>query len=612
MQEHMDDWSNTRDRPPDKKSRTRSMFLRFLFGVSGFVLLTVVAAGAMVPQLLDMHNTYAHAHNDQDQTTQSNTSGQATLKLDPNAHTLSIQAKVSNAPLDTPLVMHVHGGGSCTGPILFLLQATSSDAGRASTSMTFSIDENDTTLPNNWFFNVHDTTRQDADGKPLSIACGPIKVDSSGLKGRAQLRPVQQQTVEGLNQTTQSNTSGLTTLLLNPTAHTLTVQAIVFGAPPDIPLVLHVHGGGSCTGPILFPLQATSDDAGHASATMTFNDPQDSTIPNNWFFNVHDATRQGSDGKPLSIACGPIQTIDSTIAFAKLNPVQSTPGNPTPVQTTTQSTTEGITTIQLDPSTHTLAVEAIVFGAPLNTPLVMHIHGGGSCTGPILFPLQATSDNAGNAFATMTFNDPQDSTIPNNWFFNVHDTTRQDADGKPLSIACGPIQVTDPSGLTGHALLCPVQPSQTTVPTVTPLTTITSPTSPTTAPATQNTTQGLTVLYLNAAAHTLTVLSHVVGAPPNTPLTMNIHGGGSCTGPTLFMLQTTSDSAGNATAIMPFNDTQDTTVSNQWFFDVDNATKQGPDGKPLSIACGPVQAAGQVGLAQLNLFQLPQLPQQLN
>src|SRR5689334_21170558 len=111
MQEHMDDWSNTRDRPPNKKSSTRSKFLRFLFGVSGFVLLTAVAAGAMVPRLLDMQNTFAHARNDQNQATQSNTSGQATLKLDPDAHTLSIQAKVSDAPLDTPLVMHVHGGG---------------------------------------------------------------------------------------------------------------------------------------------------------------------------------------------------------------------------------------------------------------------------------------------------------------------------------------------------------------------------------------------------------------------------------------------------------------------------------------------------------------------
>ena len=206
--------------------------------------------------------------------------------------------------------------------------------------------------------------------------------------------------------------------------------------------------------------------------------------------------------------------------------------------------------------------------------------------------LQATSDNAGNAYATMTFsqdanNNALPTTIPTDWFFNVHDSTRQGPDGKPLSIACGPVKVADSSGLRGDALMLPVQPSQTTAPTKTPS-------------ATQSTTQGLTVLYLNAAAHTLNVLVHVIGAPPSTALSMNIHGDGSCTGPTLFMLQTKSDNTGNATAIMPFDDPQDTTIPNNWFFNVDNIAKQGPDGKPQSIACGPILAPGPVGLAQLS------------
>src|SRR5436190_13678410 len=204
MQEHVDDWSNIPDGPSPKKSRTRAMLLRFLFGGLGFVLLTAVAAAALVPQLAHTQKMYAapqyggygqHYSHSSDQTTHttqithSTTSGQTTLRLDPNAKTLDIQAKVSDAPPNTSLVMHVHGDGSCTGPILFMLQATSDDRGNASATKTFSQDANDdplpTTLPDNWFFNVHDSTRQGSDGKPLSIACGAIKVDSSRLTGCA-------------------------------------------------------------------------------------------------------------------------------------------------------------------------------------------------------------------------------------------------------------------------------------------------------------------------------------------------------------------------------------------------------------------------------------------
>ena len=254
---------------------------------------------------------------------------------------------------------------------------------------------------------------------------------------------------------------------------------------------------------------------------------------------------------------------------------------------TTQSTTQGLATLQLDPDAKTLDIRAKVSDAPVNTPLVMHVHGDGSCTGPIFFTLEATSDDTGHTFTTKTFDHQDDPTIPSNWFFNVHDTTRQGSDGKPLSIACGPIKVADSSRLRGDALVLPVQPSQTTTPTKTPS-------------ATQSTTQGLTVLYLNAAAHTLNVLVHVIGAPPNTALSMNIHGDGSCTGPTLFMLQTVSDKTGNATAIMPFDDPHDTTIPSNWFFTVHDLTKQGPDKQPLTIACGPIQTPGQVGLAQLS------------
>jgi Cu/Zn superoxide dismutase len=358
---------------------------------------------------------------------------------------------------------------------------------------------------------------------------------------------------------------------------------------------MDLHDEGNCTGPILFTLQAISDTTGHASATLTFGDQEDTTIASDWFFNVHDTTRQAPDGEPLSIACSPIQVIDPTIGFAKLDPVQQNQTIPTPTPTTgsqtIQSTTQGLTTLQLDPNVHKLTIQANIFGAPPNIPLVMHIHGDGSCTGSILFMTHATSNASGFASITMMFNDQQDTTIPKNWFFNVHDATKQAPDGKPLSIACGPIQVVDPSDLIAYAPLSPVQPSQ-IVTTATPAVT-----------TTQSTTQGLTILFLNSTMHTLNVLVHLVGAPPNTSLALDIHGDGSCTGKTLFMTPTISNNLGNANAIIPFNDQKDTTIPGNWFFTVRDSTKIGPDGQSRSIACGPIQAPGQVGLAQLSPVQ---------
>jgi hypothetical protein len=370
---------------------------------------------------------------------------------------------------------------------------------------------------------------------------------------------------------------------------------------------MHVHGDGSCTGSILFGLHTTSDNDGHAFVSMTFsqdihNNPLPTTIPSDWFFNVHDTTRQGLDGKPLSIACGPVQTIDPTTGFAKLDPVQS-PVAATPTQNpfgvttgiTTLSTTEGLTTLHLDPNAHTLTIQANIFGAPPNIPLAMDVQGDGSCTGSILFPpLQATSDFAGNASATTTVNYTQNTMIPKNWFLNVHDATNQASDGMLPSLACGPIQVVDPSDSLAYALVLPVQPSQT------------APIAP--LPTVQGTTQGLSVLFLNAAKHVLNVLVHLMGAQPNIPLSLDIHGDGSCTGPTLFIIPATSNVTGNATALMPFNNVQDTQIPNNWFFSVDDPTKKGPDGQPLSLACGPIQTPGQVGLAQLTPVLGPLAP----
>src|SRR5947209_3156861 len=212
MQKNMDDWSNNPDSPPCRKSRTRTKFARFLFGVLGSVLLVAVAAATMVPKLTYRLPTQAHS-------VQSSIRGHAKLKLDPNTQTLTIQANVSGVPSNTPLVMHVHGGNSCTGSILFTLQATSDNTGHATTTMIFD-DQQDTTIPSDWFFNVHDTTKTGPDGKPLSIACGPIQVDSSGLTGEATLSSVQP---EGQNGSTLSTTQGLTTLHVDTNAHTLTI-----------------------------------------------------------------------------------------------------------------------------------------------------------------------------------------------------------------------------------------------------------------------------------------------------------------------------------------------------------------------------------------------------
>jgi Cu/Zn superoxide dismutase len=581
MHKHLDGWSHSSDRP----SPIKTLLSRFLLSILASLLVIAAAVAAMIPQLT-YNKQQAHAAS-----IQNTAQDYAKLQLDPDAETLDIYAKIFDAPPNTPLVMNVHDQGNCTGPILFTLQATSDDQGHAFTTMTFD-DQQDTTISSNWVFNVQDTTRQATDGKSLSIACGPIQVDASGLTGQACLSTVQS---PNPGPVIQSTTQGMTTLHLDMTVHTLSIQALLFNAPPNIPLVMNLHDEGSCTGPILFTLQTTSDPTGHASAMMTFGDQDDTTIASDWVFNVQDTTQQAPDGKSLSIACSPVQVIDPTIGFAKLDPVQQDLPMPTPTPSTgdqlTQSATQGLTTLQLDPNAHILTTQTNIFGAPPNTPLIMHIHGNGNCMGPILFTLQMTSNASGFASTTTTFNDQLDTTIPKNWFFNVHDATRQAPDGKPLSIACGPIQVVDPSDLIAYAPLSPVQPS--------PVTTTATP--PVITP--QSTTQGLTILFLNASVHILNVLAHVVGAPPNTSLALDIHGDGSCTGPTLFMMAITSSITGDVNAIIPFNDQQDTAIPNNWFLTVHDSTKLGPDGQSRSIACGPIQTPGLIGLAQLSPVQ---------
>lgn len=582
MQDPIDNWSTISDGPSRKKLRTRPMFNRFLFGILGSVILIGAAAAAIIPKLIgNQLRTYAYS-------SQSTTHGHVTLQLDPDLHVLAVQAKLSGAPPNTPLAMNILSG-SCTGAKLFPLQATSDDQGYASTAMIFS-DQQDTTIASNWFFNVYDTTRQASSGNKLSIACSAIQVASTGLTGQTQLEPVQQ---EGMNLATQSTTQGLAMLQLNPAAHTLTVQALIFGAPSNIPLVMNILGSESCTGPALFMLQATPDSQGHIFTSMTFDDKQDSIIPSDWSFNIQDTTRQGDDGNPLSIACGPVQAVDPMIAFARLAPVQPSQIQPTPTSTLNQttpipSTTEGLATLQLNPNTHILTIQANIFGAPPNTPLTMNIHHA-SCTGSTIpLPMQVTSDSAGNASLTTTANDQQDTTIPKTLFFSVDVTTKQGLGGQSLSIACAPIEVADPSDQIAYALLCPAQ--------LTPLT----PSSTTPAPTVttgQRMTQGLAMLFLNAAKHTLNVLAHLIGAPPNTSLGLDIHGGGSCTGPTLFMIPATSNAGGNINALMPFTDPTDPKLSQNLFFSVH---MQGPNGQLLSIACGPILTAGQIGLAQLS------------
>src|SRR5437588_13095145 len=89
MQEHIDGWSSTPNGPSRKKSRTRAMFLRFLFGGLGFVLLTAVAAAAIVPQLAHTQKMYAapqywgHEQDyrqSQDQTAQTTQTTQSTTQ----------------------------------------------------------------------------------------------------------------------------------------------------------------------------------------------------------------------------------------------------------------------------------------------------------------------------------------------------------------------------------------------------------------------------------------------------------------------------------------------------------------------------------------------------
>jgi len=145
-------------------------------------------------------------------------SGKATVTLADNQGTLTATLStlgLSNAPVGVHLIMHIHAKntniqkpGLCKGPILFVIKAVPgeeaklqvSDAGKFSAkNLQFTVNpdlkpEQQALLNasdlSTWFVNVHNADNiNPVDNKPISIACGPIKVAANAKKGTATLKP---------------------------------------------------------------------------------------------------------------------------------------------------------------------------------------------------------------------------------------------------------------------------------------------------------------------------------------------------------------------------------------------------------------------------------------
>jgi hypothetical protein len=186
MQKQEHDRSNVPSRPLHKEARTRTRSLWFLLSGLGIATLVVLVTVTLIPY----SQIYA-ASKKGTTTKQTTVTADGVVKLEGNGK-LVFMANISTNPPATKMgvVGHIHQG-QCMGPKLFILgeQKIDTKGNAALGAKEFSKDETGgnipNAIPNNWFFNIHDTDAKDAKGDPISLGCREVIIDpnSNGKVG---------------------------------------------------------------------------------------------------------------------------------------------------------------------------------------------------------------------------------------------------------------------------------------------------------------------------------------------------------------------------------------------------------------------------------------------
>ncbi len=211
MEMHTNDRLNASEGPSQKKSRVTR--LSFLLPRVGLVLLA-----CCITMLTVVQSTYGR--------TDAVAKNKGTVKL--NGDGSSLQATLdslvlSGLPKNANLIIHIHAKNTtstavadqCKGPVLFVIKdvVTSDAQGKVdvaqATDFTLQSPAPDPSLLkasdlSTWFLNVHNAAVIGADGKPASVACGPLSA-----KGVATLKLAAQKKAGNQNQgNNQANNQG--------------------------------------------------------------------------------------------------------------------------------------------------------------------------------------------------------------------------------------------------------------------------------------------------------------------------------------------------------------------------------------------------------------------
>jgi hypothetical protein len=197
MQEQVKDEIHITSRPTRKGSQARLKSLWPQLNTLGCALLVVLVFGILILQLIDHQEIYAATlkttGTPTDTQENSKTTAKATLKDDQG--TITFEASISTNLHNTPILAHVHEGGSPTGPILLMLHGETDQSGKVDLGpQSFSIANGPKTngqslpssIPTDWFFNVHDANVIDpATNDPVSLGSAPFTANSKGTSAKA-------------------------------------------------------------------------------------------------------------------------------------------------------------------------------------------------------------------------------------------------------------------------------------------------------------------------------------------------------------------------------------------------------------------------------------------
>lgn len=214
--------------------------------------------------------------------------------------------------------------------------------------------------------------------------------------------------------------SGKADLAWNAQKQSLTVSITLFGLAPNSTHPAHIHQGSCETSDngvyhALNPVIADKSGKGYSNTKI---DLVKNGIPaSGWFINVHNGPTLSPDIQKTPIACGDITNFNTST-----NTDQFITLHLGPTKNVNQAV-NGLATLSL--ANHQLKVTITLSGLEPGSTHQAHIHQG-SCKaqGIVVHPLTPiVADKDGNSTTTTII--PKVSSIPNNWYVNVHQAATQ-------------------------------------------------------------------------------------------------------------------------------------------------------------------------------------------